>query len=1029
MGPADNDCPVVRSLHDRFKISGRLVLFDAANAATPADKLRLLLAADPDCVFSFPGWTWNDNAELLWVLKQHGKLIFNTVGFAGLMHFPQAITATLVGSAVGPLQRASTTREALAVFDDGHSIGACYQPAQSHPFLDSETIGKSVARSKWGLPQEPSFIVVCVFKLDRLEPKSIPMFVRFLLKVPDSYIVFVERANGMRGQIIEWLNECDPNHPGIVDRFLFRPSTPNTKEFCTLLDGADASLDSLGNYSAHTTAGDAARRCVPHFSLNDPQGLMQSRVGAEVSIAAGLEQVCVGKTELDVIDLLVKYALDPVLPKRVVEYMAGNKKEKRGFYCTKRVPRGWMAALEFYRSQGRTNSEDQKHPDFIIPFQGEAAPVLIASPVTPVTSAVNEILGRLVQDLRANGNEMTNETEAQLSAMLQGISSETGVKYLAYAGSGTFMHTIRCRDSTGELVALKVSKSNRPADRMHNDPAVREAANLIAWQRRTKRTPVRLLLPEPRFLMAGGTSCLGTSKPDAKGFVYSFLLEEFVEGVALTDLVKEHRQLWQETGALTDKLRLEIFNTLSHGVSVLAHFGLYIGDIKFDNVILRTSGQHKGTISFIDNTLGHTFTRSMQYSEKDWDAGQKQPALLTRKCTSMALAQVDGPGARKLLPKNNLFLFGRQKQGQLIRCITRKEISAFLVRAEQTGLADLGAGADGFSLPFGLADLGAGADGFSEAKDKMKIARRKLVGSAARLRIFDRQWAFAKDLLAVHRMIFMLLTFRCPYSIAGWDAQLQAACKRGAAGLKEMLLNSLNPGVTVQQPMAFERLVDFFAGGLGPDKRCNAVENMVHVMNTLPILPPADEFTLASGGCIMMKDGVLRQAGHASVCFPAVSFALQSHKGIGVRAEQDIQPNTIIGPYAGTIVVNSEIGKPYISLTCPSRYNVVVTGDIPYLKLIDCHKITVDGQVTVSRDWDWVKINHNVGPYMNAPDDMDNDEVNCVLDRSSLWRDSSDVYLMWMKSCKYIRKGEFLHWKYNHKAGAGSSFRFLQKDE
>ncbi len=134
-------------------------------------------------------------------------------------------------------------------------------------------------------------------------------------------------------------------------------------------------------------------RCsVPHFTVNDQQGLMQSRVGAEVSIAAGLEQV-----GLDAIDLLVKYALDPVLQKSVVEYMAGNKNEKRGIYCTERVPLGWMAALEFYRSQGRTNSEDQKHPDFIIPFQGEAAPVLIASPVTPVTSAVNEILGRLAQ--------------------------------------------------------------------------------------------------------------------------------------------------------------------------------------------------------------------------------------------------------------------------------------------------------------------------------------------------------------------------------------------------------------------------------------------------------------------------------------------------------------------------------------------------------------------------------------------------------------------------------------------------------
>ncbi len=155
--------------------------------------------------------------------------------------------------------------------------------------------------------------------------------------------------------------------------------------------------------------------------------------------------------------------------------------------------------------------------------------------------------------------------------------------------------------------------------------------------------------------------------------------------------------------------------------------------------------------------------------------------------------------------------------------------------------------------------------------------------------------------------------------------------------------------------MAFDRLVDFFAGGLGPDKRCNAVENMVHAMNTLPILPPADEFTLASGGCIMMKDGVLKQTGQAPVRFPAVSFALQSHKGIGVRAEQGIEPNTIIGPYAGTIVVNSEIGKPYISLTCPSRYNVVVTDDIPHLKLVGCHKITVDGQVTVARDWDWVK--------------------------------------------------------------------------
>jgi hypothetical protein len=74
-------------------------------------------------------------------------------------------------------------------------------------------------------------------------------FIRVCILGGSSYVPVLVHI-GMRGQIIEWLNECDPNHPGIVDRFLFRPSAPNTKEFCTLHDGADASLDSVGHYSA-----------------------------------------------------------------------------------------------------------------------------------------------------------------------------------------------------------------------------------------------------------------------------------------------------------------------------------------------------------------------------------------------------------------------------------------------------------------------------------------------------------------------------------------------------------------------------------------------------------------------------------------------------------------------------------------------------------------------------------------------------------------------------------------------------------
>ncbi len=127
--------------------------------------------------------------------------------------------------------------------------------------------------------------------------------------------------------------------------------------------------------------------------------LMQSRVGAEVSIAAGLEQVCVGKNGQDTIDLLVNYALDPVLQKR--EYLAENKKGKRGIFCTQRVPCGWMATLEFYRDQERSLAEGEKLPDFKIPFEENAAfPFEIDATCSIITDPVRAILGHMMEALR-----------------------------------------------------------------------------------------------------------------------------------------------------------------------------------------------------------------------------------------------------------------------------------------------------------------------------------------------------------------------------------------------------------------------------------------------------------------------------------------------------------------------------------------------------------------------------------------------------------------------------------------------------
>ncbi len=77
---------------------------------------------------------------------------------------------------------------------------------------------------------------------------------------------------------------------------------------------------------------------------------MQFNVGAEVSIAGGLEHVCVGRTGQDTIDLLVKYALDSELQNRVEDHIDENIKHERGLFCKYRVPRGWKACLEFYRN-------------------------------------------------------------------------------------------------------------------------------------------------------------------------------------------------------------------------------------------------------------------------------------------------------------------------------------------------------------------------------------------------------------------------------------------------------------------------------------------------------------------------------------------------------------------------------------------------------------------------------------------------------------------------------------------------------
>ena len=967
--PADLEYPPVHDLHAYFKQRDRLLLFKPD--FKPVKKLELLLGVGLDAVISFPGWTWGDIADVLYALSQHGKLIFNTLGYAGPMHFPEAITATLVGGAVGKSQMQSSSREAFALYD----YGDCYQPPQSHPYLMQVP---SSSRSDFNLPED-AFIAVCQMCLDRLEPESISFFVDFLQRVLFGWIVFVLRPSSMREQILEWIDDHVRSLPGcnpdIKDRILFRPRFRDSQGLYQLLNCADVSLDSFGNYSAQTTASDALMCKVPHFGPNDPEGLMQSRVGAEVSIAAGLEKVCVGKTGEETIDLLVEYAHDQEAQTRVRAFIAQNRQDKKGLFCERRSHLSWIAVLQFYLDEKRTNPEIARFPDFKIPPHGS-----IVSYADPAAVQLQAILSQM---------GCAESEVPELHAMMRAIQLEARVEFIQLEGSGTSMHTIRCIDQrSGTLVALQVSKKSRPRDRMHNDTAVRKVANNMLWHQRTRNTEIKSLIPEPCYLLDGGTSCLGISKPNAEDRVFSFLFIEFIEGLTFSKLRDQHSK-WQDEGIFTDALRLEMFNPLSQGVCLLGFFGLSILNIKFENVMMRTNGPHKGTIAFLNTGHGHTFTRSSEMKSQQDTKGQ--PTLLNRRCTS----QMRSSGAKKA---RRLLRPLQPKRDQQIVGITRKQIQEFLSKAaKEDGLAIIG----------------------SESSAEMFAGKN-----------VQRESAFAADHRAVHEMLLRTLTLRNEETIADWNARLKSACGNGEEGLREMLMASSGgcPG-QVEQPMAFKRAVDFFVGVLGPGKARNAVDSMTHGMNTLPILPATDEKTLKEEGCIKLPQGFLTPPGQSTIKCPPLSFAEQAKggrsKGIGVRAEEDIQPGTIIGPYAGEKVANSEIGRPYLSLqNFPSRFVAVVQGDIPALRQSTDTKASVDGQVTAIRDWQWVKIKNNVGPFLNAPDAGESDdEVNCILDRHSLWVDAEGVHWMLMKSSKLIPKGTFLQWKYDPKAGPGGFWK------
>ena len=1000
-GPVDQNYPPAKGLADFLDTNTRKVLLN--KNPKMLEVLAEFRRLKPDIVVTFAGWAEGDLAEVLWVLAQEGVTILSTLG-PNLMHFPEAITFTLVGAAVAEWQLNSPSRERLAIF----ATPDTYQPAQVHRQVG--TGGWEVqTRADFHLPS--GFILMNTASQNWLgclgsasDSTSLIHLYCDLLSRPGfehDYALLPDRPDTMRFHV--W-NEIDTYvqakgcGSNLRDRFLFRNFSAGTGDYYALMYAVanegegGAAVGSFCSVEPHSCTQDALNAMLLVFVTEDKKGLMGSRVASEVVIAAGFGALCVGENDKETLDKVAVYKHSPELRMRAREHLRSTIRGQLGLFSSQRIPNAWKAVINHslaLRDEGGIRADLL---DFQIPSDRSPAPVFV---VDRIAASVDAIIGQL----QGTEPEMAEVTRCSLME----LASKYQVEFLRVEGSGSFVNTVCCRLGDGRLCALKMDKRSRHYTSIHNSPVMREGSIIDRAAVKLRNHPWRGMIPEPISLLDGRSFMFATNA-DSRGRVVPCLLCEFIQDDC-SDVLAQQKANWQERGVFDESFRLDFLCPMFLSMYYLQENAFFNLDIKPGNFRRRNDGQ----LVYIDFGLGHCFSSARTGSTKTTAA--QETCLLSRKLTSVieqerALAA----GLKPRVPRVGLIRCQKPKNGAQLVPISRPEIHAFQTRASLRGLANIGHGTKGFKDP----DLKADMSTLSKAKH---------------LQSFSTKWASAFDLYAAESTVLYVLTKTIGESHSDWVARAYEASKAGAEGIRKMLRDSLKPNVTVQQPMAFERVVDLLAGGLGPGIRRDMAKTLTHSMNTLPILPPQYEQALLRGEGLALPGGDVKEVfncphemywGHQ---LPDLEFFIQPGMGIGVRALRDIEVGEAIGPYAGEKVPAPVTAEKYITRASPSRYQVNIVGNVPLLKRLRENKLSCDAQLNASRNFEWAR-NHNVtGPFLNAADD--DASANCRLDRAGAWIDSDTGLLCMLMICtKKILKGEFLMWKYDPRAGASTHWSF-----
>ena len=975
-GPVDRTHAPAEDIAGLF--AGRLELF--TEKMTAKKKCDKIIEKRLHVLVTLTGWTHGHIAEVIAAVAG-GPVplaVFNWLGWAGLMNMKEAVHFTIVGSRTLSDRQRSEWEE----YRERVAVVPSYQPAQSHL---SQAVGPKT-RDVFNLPpSQDVFLWVFTGTVNRIVEATFMMWLGILARVNRSCLLLLSKPLGKRKAIYTWIQKYNESaaRPFDVSRIIWRPMQ-NKPHFLAMLHAAGehgAALDSVDPIGIHTTASDAFAQGLAVLSYQNENGF-QSRVAWELAAELGLEKQCVATSRAEFEELAVQYALNRPQQRAIRQYViricidrAQNRllaKQllqviEHGHDMCKKVGFDHTKLKDF-------NLFENIPPVFCFEDSPEYATYL-AEAESPDASKRKELLARMLA-MGLSSNMVAPALQVMEAHQKQGLRLESVVG----AGSSTIvisaiteLHFDSCVEA-GKKVVLKLSKEGQREDGIKNHSLSREGIAIVLVEKRLERQEFAGLIPAPACIWSGrknGRCFWGHTSPDCQGLSMIFLVQEHIN-VCFDDCIKPFGEAWRRDGVLEERFQYEVLRPLFRLAFELEHTaGIAAMDIKPHNMGRRETGQ------LVIWDLGY----SIVYPKPD-DSDVFSNALPTQAGVGTGLSK--GPAIR-----------GTVDKGSGLSLVSYQQVTEFCrrLKGESRGLVRLGSGTYSYKdqrLPQGL---------------------------------LAPELAFAHDRYAFGRSLLKRLCYDSNERLEDWEARACLAAEQGQAGIRQMLMDSVDPRVHVRQVVTVDRLCDLLAGVLNPDPkaRMDSKKALLHAANTLPSFSPEHSVALRNGDGILMAGGLVESMPvpfqqHPDLkekSIPPVWLQLQGKMGVGVKLGRSLKKGDIAALYGGKFVDGTDTGQ--LRRAFPSRYSVSnrAARRFPHVDSFIC-----DAAPDADRPIRWFVENSNSGPFMNGMDGEGVD-INCDLDRHSAWLDNQGNVWYLLKANRDIREGEWLMWSYKWRAGAG----------